>query len=284
MRACSGRGPAAARPSAWTAAAARGRPARRAPRTVRRSSARTCGWAQTRSRASGSAGVLFEHLPGELCDQHADQSPSRSGTERRRRWHRRSQQLAVRRQALGVVDVQQAADRPAERDLGRTGRQDRRARGLRQIRPAAPAVVDVVEVEARSSEEAGEADVWPVAPQRSQLVDLGRPTSRDGLADAAQHDLRRLRVELHVAPGGKERESALDRPLDVAPRSAEQCPVAAVEAELACGGCPTKSSTVQNALPSAVRRPRPSCWRNSVGLSVGRSSSRVSTAGRRRPR
>ena len=46
---------------------------------------------------------------------------------------------------------------------------------------------------------------------------------------------------------------------------------------------PTKSSTVHAPLPAAFRSPRPSCCRNSVGLSVGRSSSSVSTVGTSMP-
>ncbi|MNN43363.1 hypothetical protein D3C81_1575970 [compost metagenome] len=40
-----------------------------------------------------------------------------------------------------------------------------------------------------------------------------------------------------------------------------------------------KSSTVKHSFPSARRRPRPSCWRNTVKLSVGRRNSTVFTSG-----
>ena len=46
---------------------------------------------------------------------------------------------------------------------------------------------------------------------------------------------------------------------------------------------PTKSSTRQLSLPGARRSPRPICCWNSTGLCVGRSSSKVSTAGRSTP-
>ena len=46
---------------------------------------------------------------------------------------------------------------------------------------------------------------------------------------------------------------------------------------------PTKSSTVHTDLPGARRSPRPSCCRNSTGLSVGRSRSSVSTRGTSTP-
>ena len=46
-----------------------------------------------------------------------------------------------------------------------------------------------------------------------------------------------------------------------------------------CGACRRSPSTVQNVLPFVLRRPRPSCWRNRVGLSVGRSIRTVSTCG-----
>ena len=47
--------------------------------------------------------------------------------------------------------------------------------------------------------------------------------------------------------------------------------------------CPTKSRTVKTALSRVRRSPRPSCCRNRVALSVGRSNSTVSTSGRSRP-
>ena len=110
-------------------------------------------------------------------------------------------------------------------------------RRLAKIRPALAAVVDVVEVEARLVEEAREVDVGAIPPERAQLVDLRRPARRDRFAQAAQDDLGGLLVELHVAAGGKERELQLHGALDVPAGAAEQCAVAAVEAELACGGC-----------------------------------------------
>ena len=71
----------------------------------------------------------------------------------------------------------------------RARRPARRAGGLPQVRPALAAVVDVVEVEAGLVEEPAEVDVGSLAAQRAQLVDLRRPARRDGVAEAAQHDL-----------------------------------------------------------------------------------------------
>ena len=74
----------------------------------------------------------------------------------------------------------------------------------------------------------------------------------------------------------------LHGPFDVAAGAAEQGPVAAVEAELLA----VRADEVQHRaerLALGRRRPRPSCCRNSVGLSVGRSMSTVSTAGTSTP-
>ena len=46
---------------------------------------------------------------------------------------------------------------------------------------------------------------------------------------------------------------------------------------------PMKSITVRASLPSLRRRPRPSCWRNTTGDSVGRSIRTVSISGTSRP-
>jgi hypothetical protein len=45
-----------------------------------------------------------------------------------------------------------------------------------------------------------------------------------------------------------------------------------------------RSTTVQTALPSAQRSPRPRCWRNTVALSVGRSRVTVDSADRQSER
>ena len=146
------------------------------------------------------------------------------------------EQLPVGADALVVVEVQHPADRSAQRYLVRAGREGRRAGGVEQVGPALRSGVEVVEVEARFVHELGEADVGAVAAQRSQLVDLGGPSRRDGLAEAPQHDLGGLLVELHVAADRKERELHLHGPFDVSPGAAEQRTVAAVEPELLAMG------------------------------------------------
>ena len=70
------------------------------------------------------------------------------------------------------------------------------------------------------------------AAKRAKLVDLGRPSGRDGVAQATQDDLGGLGVEVHVAAGREERELELHGSFDVSASAAEQRPVAAVEAEL----------------------------------------------------
>ena len=148
-----------------------------------------------------------------------------------------------------------------------------------QLRPAVVAGVDVLELEAAALEVLAEPDV----AERAQLVAALAPRARDRLADAAQHDLPRDRVELQAAARRQERE-VLPRP--AARRRRAMPPSSARKRRskrnsLRC--VPTKSSTVQTLLPGAFRRPRPSCCRNSVGLSVGRSSSSVSTVGTSTP-
>ena len=89
-------------------------------------------------------------------------------------------------------------------------------------------------------------------------------------------------LELHVAAGGQEREPECDwrsRSRRVPPRRARK----RRSKRNSLRWVPTKSSTVQNVLPVGLAQPRPSCWRNSVGLSVGRSMSTVSTAGTSTP-
>ena len=89
-------------------------------------------------------------------------------------------------------------------------------------------------------------------------------------------------VELHVAAGGRNGNRRCTCSLDRCPACRRAAPGSGGRAEL-LAVVPTKSSTVQTVLPCALRSPRPSCCRNSVGLSVGRSISSVSTAGTSTP-
>lgn len=110
------------------------------------------------------------------------------------------------------------------------------AGGGEQVGPAGSvggsgAAVDVVEVETGLDEVVGEAGVGSGLSERAELVDLRWPLAGDGVADAAQDDVGRDGVELHVAAGGQERELCLDGFGELAVGAAEQSPVAAVEAE-----------------------------------------------------
>ena len=147
-----------------------------------------------------------------------------------------------------------------------------------QLAPTSVAGVHVLEIEPSLVEIGRQV----TSPSERSSSHLRSPLRRDRLADAAQHDLARHGIELHVAPGGQERKVALDLALDVAPEP----PSSARNRRSKRNSrrwLPTKSSTVHSALPRARRSPRPSCWRNSVGLSVGRSSSSVSTFGTSTP-
>ena len=83
-------------------------------------------------------------------------------------------------------------------------------------------------------------------------------------------------------PAGRNGNPCSTCSFDVLAGAAEQCPEASVEAELLA----VVADEVEHGaggLAGRCRRPRPSCWRNSVGLSVGRSMSSVSTAGTSTP-
>ena len=86
-----------------------------------------------------------------------------------------------------------------------------------------------------------------------------------------------------MAPAGQEREVTLDLTLDLTAGAAEQGAQFSVESELATMVSDEVDARCRAALSRARRRPRPSCCRNSVGLSVGRSNNRVSTFGTSTP-
>jgi hypothetical protein len=89
-------------------------------------------------------------------------------------------------------------------------------------------------------------------------------------------------VELHVAAGGQERELRLARRA----RRRDGCRRAGPGSGGRSGTRAVRADEVEHgagALARVLRRPRPSCWRNSVGLSVGRSMSTVSTSGTSTP-
>jgi hypothetical protein len=94
---------------------------------------------------------------------------------------------------------------------------DRGSDRLSKIRPALAAVIDVVEVQARLVKEAGEIDVWPISAERSQLLNLRRPSGRDSIAEASEHDVGRLLIKFHVAASREERKPGLDGPFNISP-------------------------------------------------------------------
>src|SRR6185312_4615148 len=69
-----------------------------------------------------------------------------------------------------------------------------------------------------------------------QFLDACRPARRDSLAQATQHNLRCLLIQMHVATGGQERKSLPHSVFDVAPRSTDQRAIAPVKAEFATMG------------------------------------------------
>ena len=229
------------------------------------------------------ARLAGEYTVGDSRNEHVQQVDAHVRGDRRR-------EVAMRRRGGGDTCRCARHRRRAAADRSPVGTQSRARRlagaARRQppeIRPALTAVVHVVEIETRFVEEFRKSDVWSLAAERSKLVDLGRPPGRDGFAQATQHDLRGHRVELHMTTGGKERELELHRSFDVSPRSTEKRPVAAVKAELLTMKCRRNRAPCRRTCRVILRNPRPSCCRNSVGLSVGRSISTVSTAGTSTP-
>ena len=259
----------------------RGHRARRTARAVRCAPA---GGAHSRSTASWSAGLARDHPVGDGGDEHVQQASLTFGEHVDSR-------VAMRRCEVAPVGVDALASstcssRPtARRSTVSCGPRCEHgsAGGLSKIRPALAAVVDVVEVETGLVEELGESDVrvargaaiaarrpWPASgsgsPRAGSAARSRRPSRRaacgsrpEGTGTAAGRLVRRLGGNHRAAPGSGGRSGT---------------PVRCV---------PTKSRTVQNALPVDLRSPRPSCCRNSVGLSVGRSISTVSTAGTSTP-
>ena len=161
--------------------------------------------------------------------------------------------------------------------------QDRRAGRLEEVRPALPPVVDVLGIEAGLVEESGERETGTLPTQRSELVDLRRPAGGDRLPKAAQHDLARLR---HRGACGNRRAGTGTGARRPARRRAVILRAArGIDGRSGTpfGECRRSRAPCSAPCPVVLRSPLPSCWRNSVGLSVGRSMRIVSTAGTSTP-
>ena len=193
----------------------------------------------------------------------------------------RCEQRLVRLDPLGVVDVKQPPD-AHEAALCSCGpcRGRLQARRSPQLRPAA-----VRRRRCRRARARSRRGTSPrlTSPSAAQLVSTAPPVARDRVADAAQHDLLRDGLELKWQPAGRNGKPELRLALDVATRATEQRAEAPVEAELL--------AMVADEVEHRARPSRPPCavrgraaGGKSVGLSVGRSRSSVSTSARRRPR
>ena len=228
-----------------------------------------------------------DHLVGQRRDEHVE----RAGARVRRRCRR----SAVSRPVRGVADRSSMRSlssmwrrRPTARrrrtaSCGPAG-SDGRAGVLAEVGPAAVAVVDVVEVEPGLVEEVGErrCRVARVRSDRSSSTLAGH---RVGIAS------RRLRSTMSVATASSSMWQPAGRNgnCDAGRRARRR--VGSRRAGLGsggrtgtpCGGCRRSRAPCRTACSVVLRRPRPSCWRNSVGLSVGRSIRIVSTSGTSTP-
>jgi hypothetical protein len=102
------------------------------------------------------------------------------------------------------------------------------------------------------------------------------------LADVVEHDLAGDRVQFEMAASREVGEGVLMSALELPSGAAEHPSVAKVEAEL-LGLMADEVEDGEHVLALGVRSPRPSCCRNTVALSVGRSISTTSTAGTSMP-
>ncbi len=165
---------------------------------------------------------------------------------------------------------------------GRPGRTGAPAACL-QVGPALAAVVDVVEVEARLVEEAGQVEVGArpgaasAAPRPSPASATGSP--RAGCAARSRWPSGRAACGSRPAGTG----TAAARPARRPGGCRRAGPGSGGRSGTPGGACPRSRAPCRTPCPGVLRRPRPSCWRNSVGLSVGRSMSTVSTAGTSTP-
>ncbi len=254
---------------------ARGHGATRAPRAVR---LRTCGCAQTCADRVVEARRRAQRR--ERRDEHAEEPLFARARARRATVGRPSRSSrTVDVEPFVVVDVQQPPDRAQQRALrGSVGRR-RQTSLATHLRPAVIAGVDVVEIEAAALEVLAETDL----AERAKLAAPLAPRARNGVADAAEHDLLRHCVEVEAAAGRQERESRC-APAARRRRASRRATRGSRRSKRNSFRCvPTKSRTVQALFPTALRSPRPSCWRKSVGLSVGRSRRSVSTLGTSMP-
>ncbi len=175
--------------------------------------------------------------------------------------------------------MKQSSDRTEERILVGTRVVGPQPDSSTQRAPASVVRVHVLEFEAGFFEVRREGDV----AEGAQLVALRSPLGRDRLLDTAQDNVARDRIEFHVAAGRQERKAALDLTLDLASACRRGGRGVVGRIGTRGDGCRRSRGRCRAPCPRARRRPRPSCCRNSVGLSVGRSSSSVSTCGTSTP-
>ena len=187
-----------------------------------------------------------------------------------------SRESAVDVEPLVVVDVQQPADRTQQRVLRGPGRRvgspprgaARSSCGCRRRRPRARGRCSRGSRRARRRRAS--------AARRSVRATCSG--SRRGCCEA-RSPARPGRAR--SAAGRQEREVVAHLPLDVCARAAEQR-ASAGRSGTPCGACRrNRAPCIRSSW--RLRSPRPSCWRKSVGLSVGRSRSSVSTAGTSTP-
>ena len=134
-------------------------------------------------------------------------------------------------EALGVVDVEQAADGAGEgRLVGGRGAAGAWPACAAELGPAAVAAgVELGEVDVGLGEEAAQGDG---AGEAAEVFDQGAPAGAEGLFDVVEDGLLRLALEVDGAARRQAREALLDLAQDLLAGAAEDGAEAAVEAEL----------------------------------------------------
>ena len=119
-----------------------------------------------------------------------------------------------------------------------------------------------------------------VAPARRSATSVSS-AARPRPPEVVEHDLAALTIEVDRAAGRQEREVVVD--LVDASAAASMIARRRSSKRNSRRCWPIRSMTVRWLLPSARRRPRPSCCVNTVADAVGRSSKRQSTSGTSTP-
>ena len=228
-----------------------------------------------------------ERCRGRLCrsrDPTRASSPAARGAHRGplARRLRSAEQFAVERDSLGIVDVGQPTERFQRPSLRASASAAGAVVGRRRGAVASSsAAVNILEAMVVAIQEVAEGGVVRL---RAQVGDERRPArTANGRLEVVEHDLAALAVEVDGAAGRQEREVVADLLDDGASAACRgsRCSRSSKRNSRRCW--PIRSMTVRWLLPAARRRPRPSCWVNTVADAVGRRRRTQSTSGTSTP-